>query len=113
MVLSDEERGFKCPESKKGVKEMKIIVENYDDALELAEITAERGKERGWREMSQNEIDALADFVGEVGYKGDLYQFTDNYLINGEFVENPTEGQKEDALFVYNDGDVDVAVMNF
>ena len=92
---------------------MKIIVEHFDDALELAEITAERGKERGWRQMCQNEIDALADFVGEVGYKGDLYQFTDNYLINGDFVENPTEEEKEDALFVYNNGDIDVAVMMF
>ena len=92
---------------------MKIIVENYDDALELAEITAERGKERGWHEMSQNEIDALADFVGEVGYKGDLYQFTDNYLINGDFVENPTEEEKEDALFCYEDDGKSVAVMNF
>ena len=92
---------------------MKIIVENFDDALELAEITAERGKERGWRQMCQNEIDALADFVGEVGYKGDLDQFTDNYLINGDFVENPTEEEKKDALFVYNNGDVDVAVMMF
>ena len=92
---------------------MKIIVENFDDALELAEITAERGKERGWRKMCQNEIDSLADFVGEVGYKGDLYQFTDNYLINGDFVENPTEEEKEEALFVYNNGDVDVAVMMF
>ena len=92
---------------------MKIIVENFDDALELAEITAERGKEYGWRQMCQNEIDALADFVGEVGYKGDLYHFTDNYLINGDFVENPTEEEKEDALFVYKNGDVDVAVMMF
>ena len=92
---------------------MKIIVENFDDALELAEITAERGKENGWRQMCQNEIDALADFVGEVGYKGDLYQFTDNYLINGDFVENPTEEEKEDALFVYNNDGVDVAVMMF
>lgn len=92
---------------------MKIIVENFDDALELAEITAERGKENGWRQMCQNEIDALADFVGEVGYKGDLYQFTDNYLINGDFVENPTEEEKEDALFVYNNDGVDVAVMCF
>ena len=76
---------------------MKIIVGNFDDALELAEITAERGKERGWRKMCQNEIDSLADFVGEVG----------------DFVENPTEKEKEEALFVYNTGDVDVAVMNF
>lgn len=92
---------------------MKIIVENFDDALELAEFTAERGKERGWRQMCQNEIDALADFVGEVGYKGDLYQFADNYLINGDFVENPTEEEKEDALFVYNNDGIDVAVMMF
>lgn len=92
---------------------MKIIVENFDDALELAEITAERGKENGWRQMCQNEIDALADFVGEVGYKGDLYQFADNYLINGDFVENPTEEEKEDALFVYNNDGIDVAVMMF
>ena len=92
---------------------MKIIVENHDDALELAEITAERGKEYGWREMSQNEIDALADFLGEVGYKGDLYQFTDNYLINGDFVENPTEEEKEDALFCYEDDGESVAVMIF
>lgn len=92
---------------------MRIIVENYDDALELAEITAERGKEYGWRQMCQNEIDALADCVGEVGYEGDLYQFTDNYLINGDFVENPTEEEKEDAFFVYNNDGVDVAVMNF
>ena len=92
---------------------MKIIVENLDDALELAEITAERGKEQGWRQMCQNEIDALADFVAEVGYKGDLYQFMDNYLINGDFVQNPTEEEKEDALFVYNNGDIDVAVMMF
>ena len=92
---------------------MKIIVENYDDALELAEETARIGKERGWHEMSQNEIDALADFVGEVGYKGDLRQFTDNYLINGDVVENPTEEEKEDALFCYEDGGKSVAVMNF
>lgn len=92
---------------------MKIIVENFDDALELAEITAERGKKRGWRQMCQNETAALADFVGEVGYNGDLYQFTDNYLINGDFVEDPTEEEKEKALFVYNDGYIDVAVMQF
>ena len=92
---------------------MKIIVENYDDALELAEETARIGKEYGWHEMSQNEIDALADFVGEVGYKGDLRQFTDNYLINGDFVENPTEEEKEDALFCYEDDGKSVAVMNF
>ena len=92
---------------------MKIIVENFDDALELAEITAERGKERGWRQMCKNEIDALADFVGEVGYKGDLYKFTDNYLINGDFVENPTEEEKEEALFCFDDGGESVAVMNF
>ena len=92
---------------------MKVIVENMDDAQELAEITAERGKDRGWRDMSANEVDALAEFVGEVGYKGDLYQFTDNYLINGEFVEDPTEDERENALFVYNDGYIDVAVMSF
>ena len=92
---------------------MKIIVENFDDALELAEITAERGKKRGWRQMCQNEIDALADFVGEVGYKGDLYNFTDNYLINGDFLENPTEEQKDDAFFCYEDGGKTVAVMSF
>ena len=92
---------------------MKIIVENFDDALELAEITAERGKERGWRQMCQNEIDALADFVGEVGYKGDLRQFTDNYLINADRVYSPTEEEKEEALFVYNNDGVDVAVMQF
>ena len=91
---------------------MKIIVENFDDALELAEITAERGKERGWRQMCKNEIEALADFVGEVGYKGDLYQFTDNYL-TGDFVENPTEEEKEEALFCFDDGGESVAVMNF
>lgn len=92
---------------------MKFIVESFDDALELAEITAERGKERGWRQMCRNEIDALAEFVGAVGYKGDLYQFTDNYLIEGEFIEDPTEEEKEDALFVYNDGYIDIAVMCF
>lgn len=92
---------------------MKIIVENFDDALELAEITAERGKENGWRQMCQNEIDALADFVGEAGYKGDLYQFTDNYLINADRVHSPTEEQKEDALFCYEDGGESVAVMSF
>ena len=92
---------------------MKIIVENFDDALELAEITAERGKERGWRQMCQNEIDALAGFVAAVGYKGDLYHFTDNYLINRDFVENPTEEEKEEAFFVYNNDGVDVAVMSF
>lgn len=92
---------------------MKIIVETFDDALELAEITAERGKERGWRKMCQNEIDALADFVGEVGYKGDLYQFTDNYLINADRVYSPTEEQKEDALFCYEDDGESVAVMSF
>ena len=92
---------------------MKIIVENFYDALELAKETARIGKERGWHEMSQNEIDALANFVGEVGYKGDLHQFTDNYLINGDFIENPTEEEKEDALFCYEDGGKSVAVMSF
>ena len=92
---------------------MKIIVENFDDAVELAEETARIGKKYGWRQMCQNEIDALADFVGEVGYKGDLRQFTDNYLINGDFVENPTEEEKEDALFCYEDGGESVAVMSF
>ena len=92
---------------------MKIIVENFDDALELAEITAERGKERGWREMRQNEIEALADCVADIGYKGDLRQFTDNYLINADRVYNPTEEQKEDALFCYEDGGESVSVMRF
>ena len=92
---------------------MKIIVENFDDALELAEITAERGKERGWRQMCQNEIDALAYCVGECGYKGDLYEFTDNYLINADRVYKPTEEEKEDALFCYEDGGESVAVMSF
>ena len=92
---------------------MKIIVENYDDALELAEETARIGKEYGWREMGQNEIEALADLIGEVGCKGDLRQFTDNYLINADRVYSPTEGQKEDALFCYEDGGETVAVMSF
>ena len=92
---------------------MKIIVENFDDALELAEITAERGKELGWRKMCQNEIEALADCVAAAGYKGDLRQFTDNYLINADRVYNPTEEEKEEALFVYNNDGVDVAVMQF
>ena len=78
---------------------MKIIVENFDDALELAEETARIGKKYGWREMCQNEINALANFVGEVGYKGDFRQFTDNYLINADRVYNPTEEEKECALF--------------
>lgn len=92
---------------------MKIIVENYDDALELAEETARIGKEYGWREMSQNEIDALADFVVAVEYQGDLRQFTDNYLINADRVYSPTEEQKEDALFCYEDRGESVAVMSF
>ena len=92
---------------------MKIIVENFEDALELSEETARIGKEYGWHEMSRNEIDALADFVGEVGYKGDLRQFTDNYLINADRVYSPTEEEKEEALFVYNNDGVDVAVMQF
>ena len=92
---------------------MKIHVENYDDALELAEETARIGKKYGWHEMSQNEIEALADFVGEVGYKGDLRQFTDNYLINGDRVYSPTEEEKEDALFCYEDDGEYVALMSF
>ena len=92
---------------------MKIIVENFDDALELAEETARIGKEYGWREMSQNEIEALADCVAKVGYKGDLRQFTDNYLINADRVYSPTEEEKEDALFCYEDDGKSVAVMFF
>ena len=92
---------------------MKIIVENYDDALELAEETARIGKEYGWHEMSQNEINALADCIGAVGYKGDLRQFTDNYLINADRVYSPTEEQKENALFCYEDNGESVAVMCF
>ena len=92
---------------------MKIIIEDHYDALELAEETARIGKEYGWHEMSQNEIDALADFVGEVGYEGDLRQFTDNYLINADRVYCPTEEEKEDALFCYEDGGKSVAVMSF
>ena len=92
---------------------MKIIVEDRYDALELAEETARIGKEYGWHEMSRNEIDALADFVGEVGYEGDLRQFTDNYLINADRVYSPTEEEKEDALFCYEDDGESVAVMFF
>ena len=92
---------------------MKIIVENFNEALELAEETARIGKEYCWREMSRNEIEALADCVAEVGYKGDLRQFTDNYLINADRVYSPTEEQKEDALFCYEDGGESVAVMSF
>ena len=91
---------------------MKIIVENHDDAVELAKITAKRGKEKGWREMSQNEIDALADYVAAVGYKGDLYRFTDNYLTNSYQEYSPTEDQKEDALFCYEEDGESVAVMS-
>ena len=92
---------------------MKIIVENFEDALELSEETARIGKEYGWHEMSRNEIEALADFVAEVGYKGDLRQFTDNYLINADRVYSPTEEEKEEALFCYDDGGESVAVMSF
>ena len=92
---------------------MKIIVENHDDAVELAEITAKRGKEKGWREMSQNEIDALADCVAAVGYKGDLYRFTDNYLINSYQVYSPTDEQKRASSFCYEDDGESVAVMFF
>lgn len=84
---------------------MKVIVENRFDAEALAEFTAERGIERGWRDMSIEEIEAFADLLEEVGYKGDLYEFTDNYLINGDFIENPTKRQKEEAFFCWTERD--------
>lgn len=84
---------------------MKVFIENRFDAGELADFTAERGLDRGWRDMSIEEIEALAGFLAEVGYKGDLYEFSDNYLINGDFIENPTEAQKEDALFCWSESD--------
>ena len=93
---------------------MQIIVENFEDAEELAEITAFRGRERGWRYVSVAEKKALADFIGEVGFRGDLYEFADNYLINGDFVENPTEEQKEEALFSWEAHDgITKACMRF
>ena len=96
------------------IKKMKIVIENNDDALELAEETARIGKEYEWHDMSQKEIEALAEFVANVGYEGDLRQFTDNYLINGDRVYNPTEEQKDESLFCCEDEDGEtVAIMQF
>lgn len=93
---------------------MKVCIENRFDAEALAEFTAERGSERGWRDMSIEEIEALAGLLEEVGYKGDLYEFSDNYLINGDFIERPTKRQKEDALFCWTEKDgTECACMQF
>lgn len=92
---------------------MKIIVENINDAWELVDFTKERGISRKWRTMTDSECKALAEFIGDVGHKGDLYEFSDNYLINADKIEEPTEEQKQDALFVYDEDGVTIAVMSF
>lgn len=74
---------------------IKINIESW----ELAEQIAQRNAKKGYRSMSESEIDALAGFLEEIGdLDSDLHCIADNYGINGEFADYNLETKESDYL---------------